>query len=110
MRYVYEEDQVFLKPEPGIEKINDKDMTEFIKTLPSKTIDMLVEAAELSDVVMIDQVIEDIGCHNKQLAIGLSQFADIYAYDKILSFVQDETKQDNHAAEKLREDEHAHTR
>ncbi len=99
VRYVYEVDQVSSKSELGTEKINDKNMTESIKTLPGKAIAMLVEAAELSDVVMIDQVIEDIGYQNKQLANGLSQLAENYAYDKILCRVQNETKKDHCAAE-----------
>jgi hypothetical protein len=48
----------------------------------------LAESNELSDAIMIDQVIEDIRVLNAALADTLSALAENFAYDEILALIK----------------------
>ena len=59
-----------------------------IATLPVETLARLAESTELSDAVMIDEVIDDIRIENVDLAEALAGRAENFAYDDILALVQ----------------------
>ena len=59
-----------------------------VDRLPADCRKKLAEATELSDAVMIDQVIDEIRIEEAQLADALAGFAENFAYDKILALLQ----------------------
>ena len=59
-----------------------------IAGIPAEILARLVEATELSDAAVIEQVIEDIRIRNSALADSLADLAENFAYDKILDIVQ----------------------
>jgi CheY-like chemotaxis protein len=87
IRYRYAEpDNNSLDTERG-DAVTDKiHLDSFIVNLPVNIISMLREAVELSDSVMIDEVIEKIRIDDPSLAAALSKLAGNFAYDKILDF------------------------
>lgn len=90
--YVYEEDDKGRKSESLIEKMSYEDLLTFINDLPDEIIIKLKEATELSDVAMIDHVIENIRTRSVQLADALSALAEDFNYDKILALIHDSQK------------------
>ena len=88
VRYVYEEEDERHKPMVIDEKMSDERLIASINGLTEEIIARLKEATELSDAVMIDEVIKDIRAENAQLAEAFSELAENFAYDKMLVLVQ----------------------
>lgn len=59
-----------------------------VAALPEKMLSRLVEATELSDASMIDQVIREIDNEHAELAGALTNMADSFAYDEMLSLIK----------------------
>ncbi len=88
IKYIYEEDYGGgLKTVVPSEKISEDSLTASIRDLSREIIARLIEATELSDAAMIEQVIKDIRTENVQLANALSDLADNFAYDDILKLI-----------------------
>ena len=87
VRYIYEGGIEDLKATVVNERLSKQSLISLINDLPREVIARFKEATELSDLVKIDQVIEEIGTENIGLAEALSELADNFAYDKILALV-----------------------
>jgi DNA-binding response OmpR family regulator len=87
IRYRYEEPDNSLDAERSDADTDKNHLTGFIVDLPVNKISMLREAVELSDSVMIDEVIEKIRINDPSLAAALSKLAGNFAYDKILDLI-----------------------
>ena len=87
VRYIYEGGIEDLKATVVNERLSKQSLISLINDLPREVIARFKEATELSDLVKIDQVIEEIGTENIGLAEALSELADNFAYDKTLALV-----------------------
>ena len=88
VKYVYEEADGGRKP-AEYEKLSDEELNSGIKALPSETVSELLEAAELSDVGLVEEVISRIRPQNSGLADALQRFAGDYAFNKIIGAVRE---------------------
>lgn len=88
VRYVYDEGDACMEAAFFSEKMSNGELTASINDLSKEVIARLEEATELSNVSMIEQVLEDIRTENVQLSNALSELTDNFAYDKILTLVQ----------------------
>ncbi len=87
VKFMYEEKDVIREPQPD-QGLSLEVLQSETAALSLEILTRLAESTELSDAAMIDQVIEDIRTENVQLADGLSELADNFAYDEILALVQ----------------------
>ena len=88
VRYVYAEGAKGIKAAVLSNKMSGGSMAASINELSQEVITRLKEAAELSDVSLIEQEIEEIRSKNVQLADGLSELAENFAYDEILTLIK----------------------
>jgi polar amino acid transport system substrate-binding protein len=87
VQYIFAADDECLASGISNEKMSCETMVTRINDLPEKVIARLKEATELSDAVMIDEVIEAIRTENEGLAEALSKLAGNFAYDGILDLI-----------------------
>ena len=87
VKYIYEEADGEFKTNEH-EKLSDEDINAGIKALPSEIVSELLEATELSDVNMIEEIISSIRPQNSRLADALQGYAGDYAFDKIIDAVR----------------------
>jgi signal transduction histidine kinase/FixJ family two-component response regulator len=92
VRYVYEKGNQCLQTAaaaPG-HKLSEERLLSLMKCLPGEMIERLREATELSDAVMIEEVVEAIRTQQEHAQLGeaLSEMAGNFAYDKILILIQ----------------------
>ncbi|QTA90979.1 hybrid sensor histidine kinase/response regulator [Desulfonema magnum] len=85
VRYVYEES---IKQE--VPPVQDKEiMAETLAELSSDLLAVLEKASESGDTEMVNEVIADISAHNAALADGLTRLADNFAFEQILTLIQE---------------------
>jgi signal transduction histidine kinase/CheY-like chemotaxis protein/HAMP domain-containing protein len=87
IRYRYGESDNSLETGRSEVNIDNTNLTDSIGDLPDTIISMLNEAVELSDSVMIDEVIDKIRIKDASLAEALSKLAGNFAYDRILDLM-----------------------
>lgn len=87
VKYAYGEEDLSSNPQ-GVHQGIDNLVSEAMAELPAEMISTLIEATELSDAAMIEQVIKDIRVHNTELSEILADMANNFDYDKILAFAQ----------------------
>ena len=88
VKYIYDEADGEFKTNEH-EELSDEDLKSGIKALPSEIVTELLEAAELSDVNMIEEVISLIRPQNSRLADALEVYAGDYAFDKIIDAIKE---------------------
>ncbi|MCB0163761.1 MAG: response regulator, partial [Anaerolineae bacterium] len=96
VRYIYEdtgdEGQVTgLADQAGLRQDTSPDRDQVdaaIAALPAELIEELREAATRSDMLGVDNVIDDINRHNHPLAVLLAGLAEDFNYDEILALLQ----------------------
>ena len=88
VNYIYEEADGEFKTNEQ-EELSDEDLNAGIKALPSEIVTELLEAAELSDVKMIEELISRIRPQNSGLADALEVYAGDYAFDKIIDAIKE---------------------
>ena len=64
-------------------------MKSAIHALPAELLNRFIEAVELGDIKMLDEVISDIRVSDPVLAEALGLLANRFEYDKLLDLVQE---------------------
>ena len=87
VKYVYEETDAESEPAEH-ENLSDEELNAGIEALPSDIVTDLLEAAELSDVGMVEGVINSIRPQNSRLADALQGIAKNYSFEKIIDIIK----------------------
>jgi hypothetical protein len=88
VRFIYDEEHQPLNINSDEVNIFSGNLSDSIRNLPNDLILLLEEAVELSDSVMIDDVIDQIRTKDSSLAEALSKLAINFAYERILDSIR----------------------
>lgn len=69
------------------EYADSENLLDLLRQISPELLSKLQEAAELSDALLVEGVIQEIGVENELLSAKLSEWSEKFAYDKILSVV-----------------------
>ncbi len=88
VRFVYEEDRSSNVVPPPAESANLAELKSALAAVPTELVAQLVEAVELGDVELIDNLIAEIQGYEPMLAEGLARLARDFEYDRLLELSQ----------------------
>lgn len=91
VRYIYAKDVKHYKPEKE-KKLSFESLALKMTALPLKLLTNLENATLKSDMALIDSLLTEIKPYNSILAKELTQLADNFDYDKILTLIQQAKK------------------
>ncbi len=89
VNYVYKNDDQGIPADSSNESVIDETLSTLVQEIPKNLLARLKEATELSDITMIAQAIEEIQDCNRKVAEALSLLASNFAYEEILSIIQE---------------------
>lgn len=85
--YIYKQDDEQHQQAAAAEHLSSADLQLVLAGLPSELLERLKEATDSCDADRIDRIIGDIRNHNDQLADALTRLAGQFAYNEIISMI-----------------------
>ncbi len=90
VRFQYAEDESPSPEEEGDDSPDRREIAAMLDALPEEMLSRFDEAVRLSDVTSIENSLKEIGAVNANLGRFLKKLTDIFAYDEIVSYLDDD--------------------